>query len=217
MAKKQSTEHQAEIRAMSAVLGALEGLSSEAQSRVLHYVAGMLNVDMEAGLVADSSPRRAPSAREFEAAAMASPTERSAGTEEGFEGISPVARKWIARNGLRAEALGAIFSLGGDEIELVAKTIPGTSKRDRMHSVVLLMGVASYLDGGAARFSHEKLKEACLHYKAYDANNFAAYLKGFSAEVTGDKSTMYALTARGMASATDMVKGLTGMNNTEVR
>ena len=75
-----------------------------------------------------------------------------------------------------------------------------------MHSVLLLKGIAAYLGSGAARFTHEQLKEACLHYKAYDAANFATSLKSFSAEVSGDKSTAYVLTPRGLSSATDIVK-----------
>ena len=77
-----------------------------------------------------------------------------------------------------------------------------------MHSVLLLKGIAAYLGSGAPRFTHGQLKEACLHYKAYDRPNFATYLKSFSADVTGDKSTAYALTPRGLSSGTDMLKGM---------
>ena len=75
-----------------------------------------------------------------------------------------------------------------------------------MHSVLLLKGIASYLGSGATRFTYEQLKEACLHYKAFDAANFAASLKSFSAEVSGEKSTAYVLTPRGLSSATEIVK-----------
>jgi hypothetical protein len=111
-------------------------------------------------------------------------------------GISSVARKWMARNGLQASELTKVFSLGVDEIDLVAKTVPGKSKRERMRNVFLLRGVAAYLGTGAARFSHEQVKEACLHYDAFDATNFAAHFKSLSNEVSGSRDTGYTLCSR---------------------
>ncbi len=49
------------------------------------------------------------------------------------------------RNGLTAKGLSGVFSLGVDEIDLIAKNVPGKSKTDRTHSVLLLKGVAAYL------------------------------------------------------------------------
>jgi len=203
--KKLATEPDPEIVAIGAVYAALEKLSPEAQVRVLNYVAGKLKISApipEFDQV--SQPREIDETLAPPANAGAPASARA--EEDGLEGISPVARKWMTRNGLKAQTISTIFSLGGDEIDLVAKTIPGKSKRDRMHSVLLLKGIAAYLASGAARFTHEQLKEACLHYKAYDAANFASYLKSFSAEVTGDKSTAYVLSARGLSNATDIVK-----------
>src|ERR1700731_4194300 len=91
-------------------------------------------------------------------------------------GISPLARKWMTRNGLGAQSLTSLFSLGADEIDLVARTVPGKSKRERMRSVLLLKVIAAYLSNGAARVTHEQVKEACLHYDAYDSPNHAKYL-----------------------------------------
>jgi hypothetical protein len=89
---------------------------------------------------------------------------------------------------------------------LIAETVSGKSKKDKMHNVFLLKGVAAYLGSGAARFTHEQIKEACLHYDAFDAANFATHLKSISADVSGSKAVGYTLTARGIASATELVK-----------
>ena len=77
-----------------------------------------------------------------------------------------------------------------------------------MHSVFLLKGVAAYLGTGAARFTHEQIKETCLHYDAFDSSNFAVYFKSLSAEVSGNKETGYTLTPRGLAAGTEMVRVL---------
>ena len=91
--------------------------------------------------------------------------------QEGLEGVSPVALKWIARNKLDPSQLGAAFSLGVDEIDLVAQKVPGKNKKDqrsflKMRSVFLLDGIAAYLGTGVPRFTHEQVKEACVHYGA---------------------------------------------------
>ncbi|MBZ5540089.1 MAG: hypothetical protein LAN61_06150 [Acidobacteriia bacterium] len=202
--KKQLTKKNPEIAAIGIVYGAVEKLTHEEAARVLSYVWDKLNLK--------SAPGTGKLEKDIEDTFEPLPSEKSSESskveEGGLEGISPVARKWMTRNGLKAETLSTIFSLGGDEIDLIAKEIPGKSKRERMHSVLLLKGIAAYLGSGAARFTHEQLKEACLHYKAFDSANFATYLKDFSAEVTGDKSTAYVLSARGLSSATDIVKNM---------
>jgi len=126
-------------------------------------------------------------------------------TEE-TDGISPTAKKWLTRNGLNANQISTIFSIGGDEIDLIADTVPGKSKAKKMYNVFLLTGVAAYLGTGAARFTYEQVKEACLHYDAYDYANFATHIKDFSSEVSGSKETGYTLNARGLATATKLVK-----------
>lgn len=213
MTKKRNTGHNAEIAAISSVHEALEGLSPEAQSRVLSYVAGILKLDLQLAQSEQAAQQLRSQPVSSDVISKPGAAENAPSSGGGFEGISPVAKKWMARNDLRPQALATIFSLGGDEIDLIAKTIPGTTRKDRMHSVLLLMGIAEYLGSGAARFTHEQLKETCLHYKAYDANNFATHLKSFSAEVSGDKSTAYVLTARGMSSATDLVNQITGSDS----
>ena len=114
----------------------------------------------------------------------------------------------MKRSGLQVSSLERLFSLGGDEIDLIAESVPGKNKKDRMRSVLLLKGMAAYLATGAARFTHEQMKDACVHYDAFDAANFAVYFRSMSGEVTGGKSEGYTLTPRGIAGATEIVKAL---------
>jgi hypothetical protein len=214
MKKPTANEPNAEIAAIAAVYKALEGLTPEAQSRVLGYVARMLDIKFSPAEEDETTSTRPPDLSSVTGSSVPtgkmSQPEVSATGEDGLEGISPVARKWMTRNALHPKALSAIFSLGVDEIDLVAKEVPGKSKKDKMHSVFLLKGVAAYLGGGVARFTHEQVKEACLHYGAYDSGNFATHLRSFAGDVSGDATGGYALTTRGLASATEMVKGMSG-------
>lgn len=211
MTKKPPAAPALEIGAISAVHAALKALEPEVQRRVMNYVALMLKIpaptseievspDLPGEKTDDAIPKKGGS----------EPDREGAGDE--LEGISPVAKKWMARNGLEPNALSKIFSLGVDEIDLIAKTVPGKNKKERMHSVFLLKGVAAYLGAGAARFTHEQIKETCLHYDAFDAANFAVYYRSLSADVSGTKDTGYALTPRGLASATEVVKGMTQLS-----
>jgi|SRR5579859_7002945 len=205
MNKKQPNDLDPEIIAMGVVHKAVKDLSPDAQGRVLSFVAEKLKIVTQV---------REPSYSQY--AERSEPVEPSVGvdrqqaeparTEDGLEGISPVAKKWMIRNDLDAKALSTVFSLGGDEIDLIAKSVPGNSVRERMHNVLLLKGVAAYLGSGVGRFTHQQLKEASLHYKAYDAPNFAAAIKGFAADASGEKNSGYTLTPRGLAAATDLVK-----------
>ncbi len=193
-----------EITAINIVYDALKDLEPAAQKRVLEYVASRLHVPSPDD---ESHPTPAADTKDRTLAPPERPIDTQ-GTDDS-EGISPVAIKWMRRSGLTAQGLSPFFSLGVDEIDLVAKKVPGESKKDRMHSVLLLKGIAAYLSTGVARVTHEQAKEACLHYDAYDSANFAAHLKkSFAAEVAGNKQSGYTLTARGLTNATEIIKAL---------
>lgn len=209
MTKTATNDPEPEINAISTVYAAVKELPPEAQARVLKYVAERLKIRAGVAdpLISESTDRTLDS-QETESGLQA-----ETGQEKGLEDVvSPVAKRWMARNGLDEKSLSTIFSLGVDEIDLIAKTVPGKSMKERMRSVFLLKGAAAYLGTGAARFTHEQAKEACLHYDAYDSPNFARYVKGLSAEVSGSKDGGYTLSARGLASATEMLKEMTHTN-----
>ncbi len=211
--KKNAAGIDSEVAAIGVVYGALESLDEAARTRVVDYVANMLAI------------RRGPASLVSEGSEHALPTGVAPGRErdnvtpaveaspESSEGISPIAQRWMKRNGLDVEPLSKLFSLGSDEIELVSKTVPGGSKRQRMLNVFLLKGVAAYLGGGVARVSDQQVRETCLHYDAFDSANFAAHVKQFAADISGNKQSGYTLTARGLAAATDLVKEMTQGEN----
>jgi len=195
-----------EFRAMGTVYGALKSLDADSQRRVLDYVASKLGVTAQAKTqprlteVAVDSPHSSYEEAHFEPS-------RDVDSAD-VDGVSPAGKKWITRNDFDIVALGKLFSIGGDEIDLIAKAVPGKSIRERMKNVFLLKGVSSYLSTGAARFAYEDAKEACLHYKAYDSSNFAAHLKAYSGEVGGTKETGFSLTNRGLSAATDLISSM---------
>lgn len=211
MTKKAALGMDPEIIAINDVYAALKDLDPEAQSRVLGYVAGKLKILAPASETQfESRSRQSDDTGQTNKGVGGSESD-SQGNDD-LDGVSPVARKWMIRNGLQSKQLSAVFSLGVDEIDLVAKSVPGKNKKEKMRSVFLLKGVAAYLGAGAARFTHEQMKEACLHYEAFDAANFALNFKSLSSEVSGNKDSGYSLTARGLTNATEMVKTIMAEN-----
>lgn len=202
MAKKTTAEVDPEITAISEVYSALKTFQPDAQLRVLSYVAGKLNLAMPTG-EAPNEQRDLGSNAPHVPSSQGSP---AAQDDDTLESVSPVGKKWIARNGLQTSQLSSIFSLGVEEIDLITKKVPGKNIKDRMHSVFLLKGIATYLSSGAARFTHEQIKEACLHYDAFEATNFSKYVKSLASEVSGSRESGYTLTPRGLANATEIVK-----------
>jgi hypothetical protein len=196
-----------EITALTAVYAALKELDPDAQKRVLEYVAKKVGVAPAQG--GDSDTLNSSSAPND-----SSLTSRNARTDEeeiGIEGISPVAMKWMRRSALNVEQLSSVFSLGADEIDLIAKSVPGNSMTARTRAVALLKCIAAYLSSGAARITAEQIKEACLHYDAYDPTNHSKYIKALASELSGNKASGYSLTARGMTAATEMIKEMLGI------
>lgn len=206
------TDEDPEFNAMRVVFSALKDLDADAQKRVLEYVLRRLAVDTEQ-LSADRSgntfspTQLAREAEELKSEPAITPT--AAATDDEFEGISPVAQRWMRRNGLSPKQLSKLFTLGVDEIDLIAKSVPGKTTKQKMRSVALLTGVAAFLSSGAARVNHQALKEALSHYNAYDVNNFASYLKDMAGEISGSKESGYTLTARGLAAAAEIISEVT--------
>jgi hypothetical protein len=193
-----------EIDAYRTVYLALKSLDPPAQLRVLRYSAEMLGVKLEIPSAGGRASGDQEENHSSDSTASGSTLDNQ--PSDDVEGINAVALKWIRRSNLNPKSLQKLFSLGIDEIDLVAKTVPGTSKRERMRGVLLLKAIAAYLGTGAARVTYEQLKEASLHYNAYDATNFASHIKSFAPDVAGTKESGFTLTARGLTSATDLVR-----------
>jgi hypothetical protein len=210
---KRTTTVDAEMEAMKAVYAALSTLEPAGQTWVLRCVSERLGLS--------DGPATRPERTEFEAGRPSESPSKSAALpsppDDDGNGINQVAAKWLRRIGLDASAIGGVFSFG-DEIDLIAKKVPGSNKKERMRSVILLKGVAAYLATGAARVQHAAVKEACTHYDAHDTSNFATHLSSFAKEVGGSKESGFTLTPAGLAAAAEIMKNMaTGANDSVKR
>ena len=205
----ESNDEDLEFQAMRQVYAALKDLDRDAQNRVIEYVSRRLSLNR---MTADQTPAT-PKQETLEVGQTQPDTSHpSVATDEDVDGVSPIALKWMRRSQLSGKQLSAFFSLGIEEIDLVAKSVPGKSKAERVRSVALLLGIAGYLSSGVARVTDDKLREACGHYDAYDGTNFAKQLKAINAEVTGSKESGYTLSSRGLTTATELIKAMVTVN-----
>jgi hypothetical protein len=197
-----------EIVAITQVHSALRNLDPGAQVRVIEYVADKLGVLGQLGASTGEHRMRetGPSEGAVEVATQLQPNEPTNEAADA-DGINSVAIKWMRRSGVTVQSLSSLFSFG-DDIDLIASKVPGKSKTQRLHSVLLLKGVAAYLASGVPRVTHEQLKETALHYDAFDAPNFATHIKSFAPEIGGTKQSGYTLNARGLAAATELIKSI---------
>jgi hypothetical protein len=205
-------EDDAELSAIQKVYSALKSLPTDGQQRVIDYVFNRLSLSREQ--FQDRGTGRHESRRDVAETTELPPARDSDAiadldSDDDSDGINPVAQKWLRRNGISTKGLETIFSIAGDEIDLISESVPGGNKKSRMKSVALLANAAAYLASGAARITDEKLREALRHYDAYDPTNFASYLKDLAAEVTGTKENGYTLTPRGLAGAATLLKEIT--------
>lgn len=217
MTEQNQIEQDPELKAMFDVFAALKNLDSEAQVRVLEYVDRRLGLGRRyhsdvLGQERDTGSSDVVGNRQSQPS-EATPKDRSNDdldleSEPGtLEGISPIASKWMRRNDLSEAQLSELYSLGVDEIDLVAKKVPGSSARERLKHVMLLQGIASYLSSGVPRIENEKLRDAAKHYDADVGRNFGAFLKTCASEISGSRSEAnLTLTTRGLNSAKDLIK-----------
>ncbi|MCA9116539.1 MAG: hypothetical protein KDA79_15755 [Planctomycetaceae bacterium] len=202
-----------ELVALSSVCSTLAGLTTESQQRIVDYVVKKFELftSTEGATATNSVSSLASSATGIPLGEHQ--TYDQTDTPDDTDGISPVAIKWMQRNGLTVDQLGHIFSLGADEIDLVASSVPGTSKRERTRNVTILKGIASYLSTGVARITAEQIKEACLHYDAYDSPNHAKGLRGMSTELTGSRESGFKLTGRGLSAGAGLIRQILGVDS----
>jgi hypothetical protein len=195
-----------EITAIGIVYAGLKDLDTDAQKRVLDFVVAKLNLRLKGPADESKTHVKPPSNEESREAKVSAHDHDEPEENDENDGISSTAKKWMKRNGLESEKLSSIFSLGVDEIDLVAKLVPGKGKKERMRNVFLLKGVSSYLGSGSPRFTYDQVKEALVHYDGFDSSNFAAFFKTLAPEVSGSKDSGFTLTARGLTNATTLLK-----------
>lgn len=119
------------------------------------------------------------------------------------------AQRWAQQNGVAQDELDQVFHIEGEEAEVIAATVPGSTKTKKTLNVYVLVGLAKLLSTGSSNFDDETARKACDTLGCYDAANHSNTLKNKSNTFSGSKDKGWKLTAPGLAHGAALIKEIT--------
>ena len=90
-----------------------------------------------------------------------------------LDGVKP----FLTANAITTEILEKVFHPTGPGAQLLASSIPGNGKVNKLVNLSLLLCVKQALESGSFTCTLKDLRELAVHYDCYDSPNFSATLK----------------------------------------
>lgn len=110
--------------------------------------------------------------------APASPSAPPGSGSPAVPGVIPDAVKpFLTANAITTEILEKVFHPTGPGAQLLASSIPGNGKANKLVSLSLLLCVKQALESGSFTCTLKELRELAVHYDCYDSTNFSSTLK----------------------------------------
>lgn len=191
-----------ELEAMAAVLRDLQPLDPPMQGRVIRWVIERLGIGDHVPAGAFSGAQQSPPDQKDAAATHIATAFR----------VSPGVSAWTRLNGITDEELESAFHETPDGLCVIAREVPGSSRREKVLNCYLLAGACSLLSRGEADFTDQKARELCEEFGCLDTTNHAKYLAEKGTDIVGSKSKGWALTALGKKRAGLLVKAIAASN-----
>jgi len=91
--------------------------------------------------------------------------------------VPDVVKPFLTANAITTDILEKVFHPTGPGAQLLASSIPGTSKASKLVSLSLLLCVKQALESGSFTCTLKELRELAVHYDCYDSPNFSKTLK----------------------------------------
>ena len=91
--------------------------------------------------------------------------------------VPDAVKPFLTANAITTEILEKVFHPTGPGAQLLASSIPGTGKANKLVSLSLLLSVKQALESGSFTCTLKELRELAVHYDCYDSPNFAKTLK----------------------------------------
>ena len=92
-------------------------------------------------------------------------------------GVPDGVKPFLTANAITTEILEKVFHPTGPGAQLLASSIPGDGKANRLVSLSLLLCVKQALESGSFTCTLKELRELAVHYDCYDSPNFSTTLK----------------------------------------
>jgi hypothetical protein len=134
------------------------------------------------------------------------------GSDELDGGLPKRAGAWLHQHGLKREQLDEVFHCDGDNVEIIAASVPGHSNKERTLNAYLLAGISQLLAKGDASFGDGLARHVCRNLGCYDHTNHATYLKDKGNRFAGSKEQGWKLTGPGLAQAAGLIGQMTSSN-----
>lgn len=106
-----------------------------------------------------------------------SATPAGGGTPAAPGNVPDSVKPFLTANAITTEIFEKVFSPTGPGAQLLASTIPGNGKANKLVNLSLLLCVKQALESGSFSCMLKELRELAVHYDCYDSANFSATLK----------------------------------------
>lgn len=121
------------------------------------------------------------------------------------DGIKP----FLTANAITTEILEKVFHPTGPGAQLLASSIPGNSKANKLVNLSLLLCVKQALESGSFTCTLKELRELAIHYDCYDSTNFSSILKANKNNYKPrEKGADLELSGPGLKKAGEIIKNL---------
>lgn len=130
----------------------------------------------------------------------------------GSSGLTtgPNASRWIEQNKLSREMLEQVFHFGDNDVQIIASSIPGSTKKEKTVNSYLLMGAQSLLAFDDSSFTESDAIAFCKHHQCYDRNNHTTNRKEVGNRTVGNRKEGFKLAAPGLTAAAEVVRQAAG-------
>ena len=91
--------------------------------------------------------------------------------------VPDTVKPFLTANAITTDILEKVFHPTGPGAQLLASSIPGKGKANKLVSLSLLLCVKQALESGSFNCTLKELRELAVHYDCYDSTNFSATLK----------------------------------------
>ena len=124
-------------------------------------------------------------------------------------GVPDVVKPFLTANAITTEILEKVFHPTGPGAQLLASSIPGNGKANKLVSLSLLLCVKQALESGSFTCTLKELRELAVHYDCYDSANFSETLKANKNYYNPrEKGAALELSGPGRKKAGEIIKGI---------
>jgi hypothetical protein len=125
-------------------------------------------------------------------------------------GLVPDAVKpFLTANAITTEILEKVFHPTGPGAQLLASSIPGNAKANKLVNLSLVLCVKQALESGSFTCTLKDLRELAVHYDCYDSPNFSKTLKANKNYYKPrEKGAGLELSGPGLKKAGEIIKGI---------